>query len=210
MQTLIIQMAHEFFLMGNVYPFAELGVRQKNKKRTYYWKNILILPPDQVRVKKLPLSDISKMEYILDPETAKNPKKIPKNLRKQIKSGFISLNTDPKKGSFAHHLARKLNQYDTLGVSLLERYMKGLIFEDKIEQASALRKKKPAPKMNQLSHEINRTSCLLLVEVLQDYIEQKLFKPLAEKNGFKDSEGQASFPHINLIPLQKENKRKNS
>jgi hypothetical protein len=59
LQTRIIQLAHEFYLMGNAYPYAEI---EKIEKKHYVWKNILILPPNQIRVRKIPVSDQVEIE----------------------------------------------------------------------------------------------------------------------------------------------------
>jgi hypothetical protein len=116
------------------------------------WSKLLILPPDQVRVRKLPLSDDVAIEYMPDPETRKfltsdiqmdpsDPTKRPKNtisneLKEKIKiSGVIPLDTDPNTGSHVFHLARKKSQYEPLGVSIIERCINTLILLDKLRQA---------------------------------------------------------------------------
>jgi len=116
------------------------------------WDKLLVLPPDQVRVRKLPLSDDVAIEYMPDPETRKfltsdiqidpsDPTKKTKNsisneLREKIKqSGVIPLDTDPNSGSHVYHLARKKSQYEPLGVSIIERCINTLILLDKLRQA---------------------------------------------------------------------------
>lgn len=118
------------------------------------WKKLIILPPDQVRIKKIPLSDESFIEYIPDPETRKvimsaqqqvsyydsieeekTISKIPKDLSQSLQSsGSIPLDTDPYSGSYVYHLARKKSQYETLGVSVLERCINTLLLQDKLRQ----------------------------------------------------------------------------
>lgn len=120
------------------------------------WRKLIVLPPDQVRIKKIPLSDESLVEFIPDPDTKKNliasgsaddfpmgaePQsktqyKVPKGLLENLQQGgSIPLDTDPYTGSHVHHLARKKSQYETYGVSMLERCINTLLLQDKLRQA---------------------------------------------------------------------------
>jgi len=116
------------------------------------WKKLLILPPDQVRVRKLPLTDEVAIEYMPDPETRRfltsdlpfdpnDPSKemkysISPELREKVRqNGMIPLDTDPYSGSHCFHLARKKSQYEPLGVSMIERCINTLVLMDKLRQA---------------------------------------------------------------------------
>jgi len=120
------------------------------------WRKLLVLPPDQVRIRKIPLSDESLIEYIPDPETRKSilaastgqysdylsslqgaaSPEVPEKLIDQIReNGSIPLDSDPYSGSHVYHLARKKSQYETLGVSILERCVNTLLLFDKLRQA---------------------------------------------------------------------------
>lgn len=120
------------------------------------WRKLLILPPDQVRLKKIPLSDESLIEYLPDPDTRKSllsssndaiysstdidqhrgQYKIPDKLVESLnQNGSIPLDTDPNSGSHAFHLARKKSQYETMGISMLERCVNTLLLQDKLRQA---------------------------------------------------------------------------
>jgi hypothetical protein len=116
------------------------------------WRKLLILPPDQVRIRKLPLTDDVAIEYLPDPETRKfltsdipvdptDPMHkvknyVSKDLQEKIRqSGVIPLDTDPYTGSHVYHLARKKSQYEPLGVSIIERCINTLVLMDKIRQA---------------------------------------------------------------------------
>jgi len=121
------------------------------------WKKIVILPPDQVKVKKIPLSDDVIVEFVPDPETRKSIlhktstsqlsygqyevseellPNIPYKLISQLQdNGSIPLDTDPYSGSHVAHIARKKSQYETLGVSILERCVNTLLLFDKLRQA---------------------------------------------------------------------------
>lgn len=119
------------------------------------WRKLIILPPDQVRIKKIPFSDESLIEFIPDPETRKSilssqdpsyyplsPEeesampRLPRTLSMDLqKNGSIPLDTDPYSGSYVYHMARKKSQYETLGVSILERCINSLLLQDKLRQA---------------------------------------------------------------------------
>lgn len=116
------------------------------------WKKILILPPDQVRVRKLPLTDDVAVEYMPDSETRKfltsdypidpmDPTSkvrdgISEDLKNKVRqSGVIPLDTDPYSGSHVFHLARKKSQYEPLGTSMIERCVNTLVLMDKLRQA---------------------------------------------------------------------------
>jgi intein/homing endonuclease len=91
------------------------------------WTKILVLPPDQVRVTKIPFADNPLIEYVPDPETiaaimkfeeshgdafqglneSSRPKVPSSILRAVSEGGAIPLDQDPYSGSFIYHLARK-------------------------------------------------------------------------------------------------------
>lgn len=134
--------------------FKEFGVIDKDPNYKG-WRKLIILPPDQVRIKKIPFSDESLIEFIPDPETRKSilnvqdpsyyplsPEeeasmpRLPKSLSRDLqKNGSIPLDTDPYSGSYVFHLARKKSQYETLGVSILERCVNTLLLQDKLRQS---------------------------------------------------------------------------
>ncbi len=119
------------------------------------WRKLIILPPDQVRMKKIPLSDDLLIEFIPDPETRRSivnsqdpsfyhqsPElekvipNIPTKLLEQLKeNGSIPLDTDPYSGSHVYYLCGMKSQYETYGVSMLERCVNTLLLEDKLRQA---------------------------------------------------------------------------
>jgi intein/homing endonuclease len=118
------------------------------------WDKIIILPPDQVRIQKVPFSDRPLIEYIPDPATRdmilnagdSNPMlenlsesqkpRIPGTIVSAVEDGgSIPLDSDPYSGSHCHHLARKKSQYETYGTSILERCVNTLLLNDKLRQA---------------------------------------------------------------------------
>jgi len=246
------------------------------------WDKIVVLPPDQVRVRKLPLSSEVAVEYMPDPETRKyltsdipidpmDPTRkiknfVSKEMQEKIRSsGVIPLDSDPNTGSHVFHLARKKSQYEPLGTSMIESCVNTLVLMDKLRQAQtsiASRHMTPMRVVwadqlnnadidnlreqvdqalvdpdfsivanyeihweemgsqgrlldieaenesnlnrlfaglgvtreiltgegtytgNRISLEIMNTEYLLFREILQDYVENYLFKPIARKKGF--------------------------
>lgn len=271
------------------------------------WRKIIILPPDQVKIRKVPLSDESLIEYIPDPDTKKSilnsqdpgfnlyateaeqkaVPELPSKLLNQLRqSGSIPLDTDPYSGSHVFHLARKKSQYETLGVSILERCINTLLLHDKLRQAQtsiASRHMTPIRVVwaedlsetdvdslreqvdlalvdpdfsiitnyevhwdemgsngrllelsgeyehienslfaglgvtreiltgegtyagNRVTLEVLNTQYLLFRELLQDYVENNLFKPVAKKKGFveKDKYGREKliYPKLSFTRL---------
>jgi hypothetical protein len=114
-----------------------------------------VLPPDQVRVTKIPFADNPLIEYVPDPETiaaimkfeeshgdafqglneSSRPKVPSSILRAVSEGGAIPLDQDPYSGSFIYHLARKKSQYEVMGVSTLECCINTLLVKDKLRQA---------------------------------------------------------------------------
>jgi len=182
----LLEVSHEKHLIGNAFPFAEehnpyddpnpdvvAELKEKGRlesERLFKefkvidrdpnykgWKRIIVLPPDQVVVKKQVLSDEPYIEFIPDPETRKAilqsrehpdtffqdgrepqmpPPNVPAEIAEKLKdSGAIPLDTDPYSGSHVYHMARKKCQYETYGVSILERCINTLLFWDKLRQA---------------------------------------------------------------------------
>jgi len=117
------------------------------------WRKIMILPPDQVRVLPKPFADNPTLEYLPDETTrgliarAKDAgeeesldrytqSRIPNSLVEDMSTaGILTLQQDPYVGSFSYHLARKKSQYETMGVSILERCINTLLVKDKLRQA---------------------------------------------------------------------------
>jgi hypothetical protein len=136
--------------------FKEFGIIDRDPNYRG-WRRIFVLPPDQVIVKKQILSDEPYVEFVPDPETRKAilrsrdnpdiffqdgrepqmpPPNVPDDIADKLKdSGAIPLDTDPYSGSHVYHLARKKCQYETYGVSILERCINTLLFWDKLRQA---------------------------------------------------------------------------
>ena len=178
---IISQIIREYLLFGNCTVFAEHEETSTVKSSRYdiaknilfdlesNWSRILILPPDQVKIRKIPLSNDVVMEYVPDPLTVNflHTVEASQNLINYIsENGSIPLNTNPDFGSFTHLFSRNVMQYETLGVSIIERHLKELIAG------------------NNISIEFTKAEEELINSKIKKYIEEYLFKPVAVRNGF--------------------------
>lgn len=176
LDLLVSQIKHEYLMMGNCFTFTVDTVVTKKGKALKYdlaplypgWNKILILPPDQVRVRKIPLEDLILLEYMPDPETLRSLKKNRKFSR-LLKNGNIPLDQDPTKGSFAHLFSRKASQYETLGISPLEKHVKDLTENKRIVMV-----------LTEGERDLINTS-------ITTFIEDCILKPVAIKKGFISS-----------------------
>jgi hypothetical protein len=221
----LLEISHEYWLLGNTLVFAEdhepyeevenedkvTELKEKGKieaERLYKefkiidkdpnykgWRKLIVLPPDQVRIKKVPLSDESLIEFIPDPETRKSVlnsqdssyysvsepgieskiPKIPGKLISQLRdNGSIQLDTDPFSGSHVFHLARKKCQYETMGVSILERCVNTLLYDDKLRQAqTSIASRHMTPMRVVWAEELSDTD----VENLREQVDMALVDP---------------------------------
>ena len=184
----LIAIAHEYWLVGFGYVFAEendwkdnlppeeVAVRkEKSQTRAQYlnktfgiidkdpdylgWDRLVVLPPEQVKVKKILMTDDYAISFCPDSETKsmlmkeqaddslrgvyEQGVKPPSNrfadkvLDSVASSGEIPLDTDPNKGSHVFLLSRKKSQYEPRGTSIIERCIPTLILMDKLRQAQA-------------------------------------------------------------------------
>jgi len=136
--------------------FKEFGVIDRDPNYRG-WKRLYVLPPDQVTVKRVVLSDEPYIEFVPDTETRKailrsqesdfvftqdgrqplgpKPDVPPEILDKLQDNGAIPLDTDPYSGSHVYHMCNQKSPYQTYGVSILERCVNTLLFWDKLRQA---------------------------------------------------------------------------
>jgi hypothetical protein len=119
------------------------------------WKKLQILPPEQVKLEVFQYTNKTTMELIPsekdrlvvlkaqdqhDEEAARIAEDIPEEIRENLLNGQpIPLNTSPYDdflcSSFCYHLAHKKSSYDDRGISILERCLRTLLYQDKLRQA---------------------------------------------------------------------------
>lgn len=136
--------AHEYWLFGNAWPFHEWD--EENK----VWSRIVVLDPGTLNVKAYPFSDVvgvsirssdedksflSAARSGMDPKAVEALDDIPPEVLDRLESGEdVPLDTDPYTGSFVCQIARRKSYYEEFGVSILERILDVLLYRDKLRQ----------------------------------------------------------------------------
>jgi len=147
----LLEMAHEYWLLGGAWVFAEdsspLGAVPPDDYQG--WDRLIVLPPEMIKPRYYAFSDYLEVELIPDSDTRELVQRahfderarriaeaMPEEIRRLISNGEnLPLGTDPFAGSHVFHLARKKSQYETEGISILERVLPVLVYRDKLRQA---------------------------------------------------------------------------
>lgn len=158
------------------------------------WHRLQILPPEQVKLEIFQYTNRVQMELIPsekdrlavtkaqdqnDPEAQKIADDIPEQIRENLLSGQpIPLNTSPYDdflcSSFCYHLAHKRSPYDDRGVSILERCLRTLLYQDKLRQAqTSIASRAMTPKRIIWGEKMSQPD----VDDLRDQIDQALIDP---------------------------------
>lgn len=170
------------------------NVRKFVADKYHGWERLQILPPEQVKLEVFQYTNRAKMELIPsqkdraivmkameqgDEEAAKIADDIPDQIRENLLSGEpIPLNTTPYDNflcsSFCYHLAHKKSAYDDRGISLLERCLATLLYQDKLRQAqTSIASRAMTPKRVVWADKMSEPD----VDALRDQIEQALIDP---------------------------------
>lgn len=158
------------------------------------WQRIQILPPEQVKLEVFQYTNRVKMELIPsekdramvlkaqdqnDEDAARIADDIPAEIRENLMNGQpIPLNTSPYDNflcsSFCYHLAHKKAAYDERGISLLERCLRTLLYQDKLRQAqTSIASRAMTPKRVVWADKMSEID----VDNLRDQIDQALIDP---------------------------------
>jgi len=167
------------------------GFVEKNYKG---WQRLQILPPEQVKLEVFQYTNRVKMELIPsekdrlvvlksqeqhDEESTRIAEDIPEQIRENLLSGQpIPLNTSPYDdylcSSFCHHLSHKKSPYDDRGISILERCLRTLLYQDKLRQAQTqIASRAMTPKRIVWAEKMSEPD----VQDLRDQIDQALIDP---------------------------------
>lgn len=170
------------------------AIRQYVAEHYRGWERLQILPPEQVKLEVFQYTNRVKMELIPsekdrivvmkaqeqgDPEAARIADDIPEQIRERLLSGQpIPLNTSPYDdflcSSFCYHLSHKKSAYDDRGISLLERVLRTLLYQDKLRQAqTSIASRAMTPKRIVWADKMSEPD----VEALRDQIDQALIDP---------------------------------
>lgn len=158
------------------------------------WQRLQILPPEQVKLEIFQYTNRVQMELIPsekdrlavmkaqeqnDPDAKKIADDIPEQIRDNLLNGQpIPLNTTPYDdflcSSFCYHLAHKRSPYDDRGVSILERCLRTLLYQDKLRQAqTSIASRAMTPKRIIWGDKMSQPD----VDDLRDQIDQALVDP---------------------------------
>lgn len=158
------------------------------------WQRLQILPPEQVKLEVFQYTNRVTMELIPsekdrlvvlraqdqgDPEAERIAEDIPEQIRDNLLNGQpIPLNTSPFEdflcSSFCNHLAHKKSAYDDRGISVLERCLRTLLYQDKLRQAqTSIASRAMTPKRVVWADKMSEVD----VESLRDQIDQALIDP---------------------------------
>lgn len=169
-------------------------VQEHVKKNYQGWQRLQILPPEQVKLEVFQYTNKVKMELIPsekdrmavlkaqeqhDPDAQKIADDIPAEIRENLLNGQpIPLNTSPYDNflcsSFCYHLAHKKAAYDERGISLLERCLRTLLYQDKLRQAqTSIASRAMTPKRIIWADKMSEPD----VDNLRDQIDQALIDP---------------------------------
>jgi hypothetical protein len=158
------------------------------------WQRLQILPPEQVKLEVFQYTNKMKMELIpsekdrllvmkaqdqKDEDAAKIAEDIPDQIRDNLLSGQpIPLHTSPYDdflcSSFCYHLSHKKSAYDDRGISLLERCLRTLLYQDKLRQAqTSIASRAMTPKRVVWADKMSEPD----TDSLRDQIDQALIDP---------------------------------
>jgi len=158
------------------------------------WQRLQILPPEQIKLEVFQYTNRVTMELIPsekdrlvvlraqdqgDPEAERIAEDIPEQIKSNLLNGQpIPLNTSPFEdflcSSFCGHLAHKKSAYDDRGISVLERCLRTLLYQDKLRQAqTSIASRAMTPKRVVWADKMSEVD----VEDLRDQIDQALIDP---------------------------------
>jgi hypothetical protein len=133
--TLIYDIAKEYYIIGEVFPHCELD------EHTGEWSNIFIHNPDFIEVKKhmltspiislKPDAELQRLIQAGDPDSIK----IKEQLGPELLTYVIAGKNIPLDYHQISHIARKNAPYNVRGTSILTRVFKDLMYRDMLREA---------------------------------------------------------------------------
>lgn len=172
----------------------EKNIREYVQNEYQGWERLQILPPEQVKLETFQYTNRTRMELIpsekdrlvvmkaqegQDVEAMKIADDIPEEIRNNLLNGQpIPLNSSPYDdfmcSSFCYHLSHKKSAYDDRGISILERCLRTLLYQDKLRQAqTSIASRAMTPKRVVWGEKMSEID----VEALRDQVDQALIDP---------------------------------
>lgn len=173
---------------------ADAALREYVQKNYKGWQRLQVLPPEQVKMEVFQYTDRVRMELLpsekdrmivlkahdqSDPEAEYIADGIPQAIRDSLLNGQpIRLATTPYEdylcSSFCYHLASRKAPYDDRGVSMVERVLRVLNYQDKLRQAqTSIASRAMTPKRIVWGDKISEFD----VADLRDQVDQALVDP---------------------------------
>jgi len=130
-----VEMAQEFFVIGECFPFLHLDdvtgkwsrVTVQNPDYIYINRSVVAGPP-QITLR--PDSELRRIITGTDPDSIRLRRNIPPNILQLVRSG----QNIPLDNFYVSHLARKISPYDSRGTSLIAPAYKALMLWDKLRE----------------------------------------------------------------------------
>jgi hypothetical protein len=130
-----VQMAQEYFVIGEVFPLLDLD------ESTMKWKRCIIQNPDFIHVKRTaiptepeislkPDDELKRVVSNNDAESKRVRASLPPEIIKYVKAG----KNIPLDNFYISHLARKISPYETRGTSIIASCFKALMLWDKLRE----------------------------------------------------------------------------
>lgn len=172
-------------------PKEEEDKRRKAYYQKHYkgWQSLTLLPPEQVNVTQYQFASKNKYEFVVDEKTktlvqdAMNGDEdameyvssMPEDLVPFILEGRdLPMDTDPLEGSFVYQLSRNKPPFQPYGVSIIERCMRDLVYQDKLRQSqTSIASRAMTPKRLIYAEDMDESD----VENLRNEIDQALMDP---------------------------------
>jgi hypothetical protein len=167
----------------------------ETRKRAYFqkhykgWQSLTLLPPEQVNVTHYQFANKVRYELLVDSKTRELVSQaeagdeealeyvatMPEDILKYIQEGRdLPLDTDPMEGSFVYQLSRNKPPYVPYGVSIIERCLRDLVYQDKLRQSqTSIASRAMTPKRLIYMEDGDEAD----VENLRDQIDQALMDP---------------------------------
>jgi len=153
------------------------------------WESLTLLPPEQINVTQYQFAAKTKYELIVDEKTrglvmdaengdedaAEYVASMPADIIPYIMDGKdLPLDTDPMEGSFVYQLSRNKPPFQPYGVSIIERCLRDLVYQDKLRQSqTSISSRAMTPKRLIYAEDMDETD----VENLRNEVDQALMDP---------------------------------
>lgn len=135
LMNICVQIAQEYWVMGEAFVYAELD------ERSAKWSRILLQNPDYVNVKHsvvagepiLSLRPDENLKRIVNsnrPSDMQQRQRLDKSIIEHVRRG----ENIPLSNFYASHIARKLNPYETRGTGLIVSCFRNLMLYDKLRE----------------------------------------------------------------------------